>query len=540
MSSSPSQLLALLRFISEDEPLVAFLVGELFNMRRSVLFLLILGIAIRIPDLPRPVNEGHRNAQTATLTAGMLENGQLRFDPIAPWRGNFGARLVQELPVYNLAALAVGTLPGVTLDMAGRITSLIFWILSFIALQALWRRTLAPKAAFWANLLFIFSPLNWYLSTAFMPESLLQLLAICFMICVLNYARKRNSSAFIGLFLSALLGLLVKLPGFVHLGLFAALVLLDRQGQRSLLRPALWGAALFIGGAIFAWGEYVKATNLQHFPYWAGFENLLGFIQPGRSRFAISYYVPLVGYNLAFVLPFIVAPFAALGAMQACRGARACFADRIWLYLAASLMVYWLVWAKAAPSHSYYNLQNLVLFTALFGIGVARALRWMATRDVPAWMPSVTRVLITVIILVSGFAGYRYLTRPDQVTVKVAQWVNANTTNEAIILYQPRHAPAAMDYEHQPLLSHLTRRHTWIWTRTTPEEEKSRALQTSTYVVITCAPPYIGMFEGIRQAIKGPSPQPPPAIDEIYPESFTAIATTECYRILGIENSQVR
>jgi len=74
-------------------------------------------------------------------------------------------------------------------------------------------------------------------------------------------------------------------------------------------------------------------------------------------------------------MPFLVAPFALLGAMQACRGARKCFTDRIWIYLAARLLVYWLVWAKAAPSHGYYNLQNLVLFSALFGMGVVQALR---------------------------------------------------------------------------------------------------------------------------------------------------------------------
>jgi len=55
-----------------------------------------------LPDLGKPISEGHRNAQTATLTAGMLENGTLRLDPIAPWRGDLDARLVQELPVYNL------------------------------------------------------------------------------------------------------------------------------------------------------------------------------------------------------------------------------------------------------------------------------------------------------------------------------------------------------------------------------------------------------------------------------------------------------
>ena len=108
---------------------------------------------------------------------------------------------------------------------------------------------------------------------------------------------------------------------------------------------------------------------------------------PGARGFRFRIFL-LVGYNLAFVLPFLVAPFALLGTMQPCRGACACFTDRIWLYLTARLLVYRLVWAKAAPTHGCYNLQNLVLFSALSELRVAQALRCVATRDVPAWMPS--------------------------------------------------------------------------------------------------------------------------------------------------------
>ena len=315
-------------------------------------------------------------------------------------------------------------------------------------------------------------------------------------------------------------------------------MLLDRQGWRSLLRPALWGAGLVIGAAILAWGEYVKATNLQHFPYWAGSENLLGLIQPGRSRLSLSYYIPLVGYNLAFVLPLLVAPFALLGAMQTYRGARNSFTNRIWLYLAASLLVYWLVWAKAAPSHSYYNLQNLVLFSAMFGMGVVQALRWVATRDIPAWMPSLARALVVLILLASGFVGYRYLTRPDQATVEVAQWVKANTNNDDIILYQPRHAAAVMDYQHQPLLSHLTGRRTWIWTRTTPSWEKEHALQTAAYVVVTNPPRQPAFLEVVRQRFKGAPAAMPESVSSLYPDIIDKVYEDDYSSIYKISRTK--
>ena len=63
------------------------------TLSKQALLLLLIGMMIRLPSLVSPISEGHRNAQTATLTAGMLENGELRLDPIAPWRGDLDARI---------------------------------------------------------------------------------------------------------------------------------------------------------------------------------------------------------------------------------------------------------------------------------------------------------------------------------------------------------------------------------------------------------------------------------------------------------------
>jgi hypothetical protein len=113
-----------------------------------------------------------------------------------------------------------------------------------------------------------------------------------------------------------------------------------------------------------------------------------------------------------------------------------------------------------------------------------------------------------------GFVGYYYLSRSDHVTVEVAEWVNANTDTDDIILYQPRHAAAVMDYQHQPLLSRSTGRRTWIWTRSTQQWEKDRAATTSDYVVITHPPLEVGGFERLRQQFKGPGPKPSESVVE--------------------------
>ncbi len=489
-------------------------------MQRSFVWLLVIGLLIRLPALWHPIEEGQRNAQTACLTANMFEDGRLRLDPIAPWRGNLDARLVQELPVYNFTALALAAIPGLTLDMAGRMSSLIFWILSFLALQRLWRWALPSVAQTWANLLFIFTPMNWYLSTAFMPESLLQLLSILFMVCALAYAQKGSWVSWAGLILSGWLGLLVKFPGFVHLGLFAALVLADRQGWQSVFRPKILGSAILITGSLALWADFIKTVNAEYFPYWSGTQNLIAFIAPERSRLSISYYIPLAGYNLAFILPTLLAPVAILGATQTWQKARTSFTARVWIYLGASLLMYWLVWGKAAPLHGYYNLQNLVLFSAFFGIGAARASQWAKTAGLPRGTARTVQALGIGILIISGFVGYRYLSRPDNVAVEVSTWIKANTENRDIILYQPRHLASVMDYEHQPLLSHLSGRRTWIWTRSTPDWEKQKALETASFLVVTQPTMTFGPTEILRQRLRGRSPKPPISIAQEYPENF--------------------
>ena len=494
---------------------------DIFVARNLFLPLLFLGVLIRLPSLCHPIDEGHRNAQTATLTAGMIENGRLRLDPIAPWRGDLDARLVQELPVYNLCVLALAKMPGLSLDGAGRSVSLIFWALGFWLLQKLWSQALPKDAHFWANLLFVLAPMSWYLSTAFMPETLVQLLSITFILLVIRYSCRPSSATAAALVFVAGLGLLIKLPSFAHLGIFLILVLVDRGGWRALLNPILIMGALIILASLLAWSRFIESVNTAYFSYWTGRENLIGFLQPNMSRLSPSFWTPLIGYNLSFILPMLVAPFAAIGFWRFWHARNNFLHSRTWLYLLASLLTSWLIWAKGPAAQSYYNLPNLIVFSAAFGMGVCQA------EGLRVRISLLGRAVLVAILVVSSFAGYLYLSRPDCVTVEVAQWIRTNTDCEDIILYQPRHAAAVMDYEHQPLLSHLTGKRTWIWTRSTPEWERDRSLKTSNYLIVTNPEPSISPIEALRISFKGPPPPPPSSISLSNPKGFLEMHRNE-------------
>ncbi len=489
--------------------------------RNSFLLLLFLGVAIRLPSLCFPIEEGHRNAQTATLTAGMIEDGTLRLDPIAPWRGDLDARLVQELPVYNLCVLSLAKISGLSLDAAGRSVSLIFWALGFWLLQKLWSQALPKDAHFWANLLFVLAPMSWYLSTAFMPETLVQLLSITFILLIIRHSCKPSSATAAALALVAGLGLLIKLPSFAHLGIFLVLALVDRGGWRALLNPILIMGGLIIVAFLVAWSQFIESVNTAYFPYWTGRENLTGFVQPDISRLSARFWTPLIGYNLAFILPALVAPFAAVGFWEFWHARNDFLHSRTWLYLLASLLASWLLWAKGAAAQSYYNLPNLIVFSAAFGVGVCQAEGFRVR------MALLGRSLLVATLVISSFAGYLYLSRLDYVTVEVAQWIKTNTGCDDIILYQPRHAAAVMDYEHQPLLSHLTGKRTWIWTRSTPAWERDRSLKTSNYLIVTKPQTTISPLEALRNKFKGPPPPPPSSISLSNPKEFFEVHMNE-------------
>jgi len=504
------------------------------SLSKQALLLLLVGTVIRVPALISPISEGYRNAQTATLTAGMIENGQLRLDPIAPWRGDLDARLTMELPLYNLTALAINTLPGIRLDMAGRLASLIFWILSFLALQTLWRRTLPPQATFWANLLFIFSPMNWYLSTAFMPESLLQLLAIVFMVFALDYARKSRAEALVGMSITGLLGLLVKLPSFIHLGLFAALVLFDRQGWKALFRQSIVFSSILVVLVVLAWGEYIKAVNAPYFSDWAGWANVVGFIRPEASRLSLGYYLPLFGYNLAFIVTIVGAPFVLIGLWQYGRTFSSSFVSRVWIYLFLSLIVSWLIWGKGAPSQNYYNLPNLVFFCAALATGLGSVYRALQRRGRTKDALQVAGLALAVCLTLVGAAGERYLSRRDTVTVAAADWIREHTASDDMIVYQPRHSPSVMDYQHQALLSHLTGRRSFIWTRGTADWERRQALNQSKYLIISSPPREVGFLESVRRTFRGNPSGAPDSIDSSPDLNLRPVYTTPELKIFAL------
>jgi hypothetical protein len=316
---------------------------------------------------------------------------------------------------------------------------------------------------------------------------------------------------------------------FAEVNPFAGLVLIDRQGWRSLFRHGLISAGLVIVLCLFAWGAYVKLVIGPHFAEWAGWENVVGFIRQQASRLSLSYWLPFVAYNTAFITTLFAIPFIGLGLWKVWETRRQIFRSRVWVYLLASLFLSWLLWGKGAPAQNYYNLPNLVVFCALFATGIRCCGKLVLSRQWPEQIVRRGGLAISLLLASGGFLGWIYLSRPDHSTVEAAKWANANLAPGAYIVYQPRHSPAVMDYPHQPLLSHLTGRRTQVIVRTTAPEELREALQKGQVVIVTPPAGSLGWLGALRRLFKGDAPPAPESLLESRRNTFEILQNNDTF-----------
>ena len=103
-----------------------------------------LGISLRLILVGQPPAEDNswiRQTQTADAIASWVEESPLALSARASWRGDLNARLLLGLPVCNLMVWGPAKL-GVSLDVAGRLVSMLLWVAGFLLLQRLWMRWL--------------------------------------------------------------------------------------------------------------------------------------------------------------------------------------------------------------------------------------------------------------------------------------------------------------------------------------------------------------------------------------------------------------
>jgi len=120
------------------------------DMNRQAWLWLGLGTFLRLFLIGQPPVEDNswiRQTQTADAIASWVEESPSALSARASWRGDLNARLLQELPLYNLIVYG-GAILGIPLHVAGRAVSILLWGASFFVIQRIWSRWLTPQERF--------------------------------------------------------------------------------------------------------------------------------------------------------------------------------------------------------------------------------------------------------------------------------------------------------------------------------------------------------------------------------------------------------
>ncbi|MEX0645752.1 MAG: hypothetical protein WD076_10605, partial [Parvularculaceae bacterium] len=220
-----------------------------------------------------------RQTQTAISVYSMLHGGPWFFyeTPVlgAPWRIPF------EAPVYQISVAIVAILTPLSLDAAGRVTS-VAYLIGAIIVGVKVLRLLAPddrRIGLVFALLMLASPQYLFWGRTFLIETCALFFCLLFLYAAIRFYRKPSASVFALMLLASLLGALAKATTWPAFALAFAMfwlfeIVRDRRvkilpsagvigvGVSSLLAVALWNGAADALKVQTAFGSYLTSKNL--------------------------------------------------------------------------------------------------------------------------------------------------------------------------------------------------------------------------------------------------------------------------------------
>jgi hypothetical protein len=179
--------------------------------------LMLLSLPVRLVDLEAPFTGEHefRQTQTALSVWEIREHGFSLLHPRLPlfgppWECPF------EYPVFQIAAAAVDSIaPWSNLDVSIRLTNLLFFYLTAIALTWLARLLFDWQTALFTGGMFLFSPYNVFWSRTSMIEYAATFFGLAYLILFIRWTFKPGRTLFIFTLCLGVLGCLTKSTSFV-------------------------------------------------------------------------------------------------------------------------------------------------------------------------------------------------------------------------------------------------------------------------------------------------------------------------------------
>lgn len=372
--------------------------GRIKNLEYLLLgAVLLLGFLVRLYKITNPVADWHswRQADTASVTRIYVEKGinllLPRYHDISSIQTGIynpkGLRMV-EFPIYNaIHALLVLSLPKLSLEIWGRVLSIIFSLISTVCLFAIGKKFMGRAGGILSAFFFAFLPYNIYFSRVILPEPAATAFALISMYLFIKFI---DTELDWQLYISAVffaLSLLIKPFTFFYIiPLFYLLV--KKYGFKKIFQSIKLALAFDIALApFFLWRIWVN-----QFP--AGIPHFEWAFNGDKIRFRPAFWRWIFGERLGNLILGIwgILPFT-LGILKT-----ATF-NLLFLF---GMFFYMTVVATASVRHDYYQIFIIPAICLVLAQGVINL--WNTKSFNRFLSRSVT---IFSIFMMFGISGYQ-------------------------------------------------------------------------------------------------------------------------------------
>jgi len=245
------------------------LLRSLSNIRVGLLvILLFFGVGLRCVYITQPYIDAWswRQSDVAIIAENFYRYGYQLLYPQITWAGEVPGYVGTEFPLVPFTAALLYPIFGVQ-EWIGRVISVFFFSISLPFFYYFISRIWNKQTAFFALIIYLFTPLNFYASRSFMPDTT----SLSFSIISLYLFRewlehKRGKVLFISMCFTTSLAILVKLPAIL-IGLPMLYMTYQEYGMKFLLRRKLWYFAIIVLVVPLVWYIHAYRLSKAHFPY---------------------------------------------------------------------------------------------------------------------------------------------------------------------------------------------------------------------------------------------------------------------------------
>jgi len=434
--------------------------------------LLVLGFLIRLYKINNPVADWHswRQADTASVTRSYVDYGlnllYPKYHDISSIQTGYlnleGLRLV-EFPIFNLFHfLLVKTLPNVSFDALGRLTSIIFSIFSAFFLFLIGKRFLGKWGGLLTSFFFLFLPFNIYFSRVILPEPLCVFFSLLSLWLFIKYIDSEKALYLLSSGIVFSLALLIKPFALFYIVSMVYLLLGKHSFKKIVDTPKLLINLLIFVDLVLVplllWRSWI-GKHPEGIPYftWAFNGDLIRF-RPAFWRWIFGERIGRLILGIWGLIPFIV-------------GVVIKKKNYFGLSLMLGALVYVFIVATASVRHDYYQILIIPPISLLAAEG---SLYLWGSNIFNKWLAR--PILIFSIVLGLGMGWYQvkeYYKIDHPEIIAAGQSVDKLTPKEARVI-APYNGDTAFLYQ--------TKR--WGWPVVDDSIENIIKLGATTYVSV--------------------------------------------------------